>query len=86
MCRMHAASVLHMSANLVRCQDGLIDMHLANDALELSIYLAAISHDFQHPGEPCLVCHEVMSHHLAHTHRHLYEARDMHTGTMRDQI
>ena len=49
-CRVHAASVLHMCNNLARCPDGLRDCDIIEDIVECSIYMAAIGHDFQHPG------------------------------------
>lgn len=48
--RVHAASVLHMAHMLVHCDGGLRDARIVEDVLELAMFLAAICHDFQHPG------------------------------------
>ena len=50
MCRIHAASVLHMSHMLVHCPGGLRDARIIGDVMELSLYLAAACHDYEHPG------------------------------------
>ena len=47
---MHAASVLHMSQMLVNGDDGLRDRGIVEDILEFSLYMAAICHDYKHPG------------------------------------
>ena len=39
-----------MSSNLVRCPNGLRDIGIVEDMLEISLYLAAICHDYEHPG------------------------------------
>ena len=39
-----------MSSNLARCPGGLRDADVMDDMLEVSMYLAAICHDFEHPG------------------------------------
>ena len=49
-CRLHAASVLHMSHMLAHCQNGLRDAGIVEDMLEYSMYMAAICHDYEHPG------------------------------------
>ena len=47
---MHAASVLHLTYHLTRCQDGLKSLNIVEEVMEASVYLAAICHDFDHPG------------------------------------
>lgn len=44
----HAAGVLQMSHMLI--QNGLVQSGILDDNLQLSCYLAAICHDYCHPG------------------------------------
>ena len=39
-----------MSSTLVHCSGGLVDSNLMEDVFEMSLYLAAAAHDYQHPG------------------------------------
>lgn len=39
-----------MSQLLVHCRDGLADTLVMEDVTELALYLAAITHDYGHPG------------------------------------
>ena len=50
LCRVHGASVLHMAQMLVHCNGGLRETGIVEDVLELAMYLAAICHDYDHPG------------------------------------
>lgn len=49
-CRVHAANVLHMSQMLLYCPDGLADCGITEHMTEFSMLLAAICHDYDHPG------------------------------------
>lgn len=48
--RQHVASVVHFSYTFFRAPGGLRDAGIEEDLLELSFYLAAACHDFEHPG------------------------------------
>ncbi|KAK9812325.1 hypothetical protein WJX73_002529 [Symbiochloris irregularis] len=48
--RMHAASVLHMVDLLAKSPSGLLDLGIVETTLLRSMYLAAVCHDFDHPG------------------------------------
>ena len=39
-----------MSQMLTNCLDGLRDAEIVEDMLEFSMYMAAICHDYEHPG------------------------------------
>ena len=42
--------MLHLAFHLVTGPEGLRSMGIVEDIMEASIYLAAIAHDFEHPG------------------------------------
>ncbi|KAK9804991.1 hypothetical protein WJX73_009166 [Symbiochloris irregularis] len=48
--RIHAASVLHVTFHLVGGKSGLKDLGIVEDIMEASMYLAAVAHDYEHPG------------------------------------
>ena len=50
MYRIHAASVLHQAEQLINCEGGLSDVGIVEDLLAAAMMLAAICHDFDHPG------------------------------------
>ena len=51
-CRVHAASVLHMAHMLLDCPEGLKEVGFVDQEghLEAAMLMAAICHDYQHPG------------------------------------
>ena len=85
--RIHAANVLHMSQLLVNCEGGLQDCGITEGVLELSLYLAAACHDYDHPGlnndfliksqHPLAILHNDRSpleqHHCSAGYRLLYQ-------------
>lgn len=50
LCRIHAASVLHVMHMLVHTPGGLRTHAMLSDELELAVYLAAACHDYEHLG------------------------------------
>ena len=50
LCRQHVTSVVHFAYLFFRSPGGLRAAGINQDLLELSFYLAAACHDFEHPG------------------------------------
>ncbi len=49
-CRAHATSVLQMTHMLISHPGGLRDLGVVDTVTLLACYIAAISHDYGHPG------------------------------------
>lgn len=51
-CRTHAASVLHYTNLLIFCPGGLYAHSIVESLLASAMLLAALCHDYGHPGPP----------------------------------
>ena len=60
-CRAHATSVLQMTHMLISHPGGLRDLGVVDTVTLLACYIAAISHDYGHPGGVYLSTQNVIS-------------------------
>ena len=62
-CRLHATCVLQHTNLLMYARGGLHELQIVESMLASAMYLAAICHDYDHPGEtdPALVTRSTAS-------------------------